>query len=106
MYSAHALEPAGHDNGGAAKTDQELVAAIAGQTVKVAQIAASSDSTETILIEDGSTTLYKVYILAGDGVVVTAPTGEFLFETSEGGNVTYTSTATGNTYVHILYDQS
>jgi hypothetical protein len=24
MYSAHALEPAGHDNGGAAKTDQEL----------------------------------------------------------------------------------
>jgi hypothetical protein len=37
---------------------------------------------------------------------IRSSTGEFLFETSEGGNVTYTSTATGNTYVHILYDQS
>ena len=93
-------------NPSTAQTDTSLIAAPgAGWQTAVYGIYVSSDTALTVTFEEGATTLWRQYVAAYGGELVMMPSSKIpLFDVSANTAVTYTTSAAGNVYIHVIYE--
>ena len=93
-------------SGSTAETDTELVAAVTGQTIKVAWIFYMTDTACIVTFETGTSgAKYILTPAASGGVDLLAPPGIFLFECTSGESLTYTTSVAGIHTVTVAYTQ-
>lgn len=87
------------------QTDTTIVSGVTGRKIKVAYVFVAVDTSMTVTLEDGTTTRkWELYPAANGGAEAEAPEGQFLFETSAGNPLTFTTSGTGNVFVSVLYE--
>ena len=92
--------------GSSAETDTELVAAVAGQQIRVAWIFYMTDTACVVTFETGTSgAKYLLTPPASGGADVLALPGIFLFECTSGESLTYTTSVAGKHQVTVAYTQ-
>jgi hypothetical protein len=88
-----------------AQTDQTLVTGVAGQEIWVHGIIVSSAAAGVVTLEQGTTTrMFEVYPGANGGIsAISTDPDSPIFELTAASNLTWTSTITGNHYVHVMF---
>lgn len=98
--------PSANDVQSSAQTDTELVAAPgAGKQIAVTSLYVSTDTAQTVSLESGNSTLmWRQYCGAnGGGLLSSGEHNHGLFRCAENEALTYTSSASGNVFVHVTY---
>lgn len=90
--------------GSTAETNTELVAASSDVIINVAYIFFSCDTAMEVLLESGnSTEKFRFYPAANGGANILSPYGTFLFTTTAGDSLTYTTSAAGKHMIVVGY---
>ena len=85
-----------------------LVPAIAGKLVKVSNIFFSSDTTMIVSLENSTTHatfIIKQYVIASGGLALGEAQLGSAYWSRPGEGVDYTTSATGNVFIKIQYEQ-
>ena len=95
-------------NPSAATTNGVLVPAIAGRLVKISNIFFSSDTTMIVSLENSTTHatfIIKQYVIASGGLALGEAQLGSAYWSRPGEGVDYTTSATGNVFIKIQYEQ-
>jgi hypothetical protein len=96
-------------NPSTAQTNTNLVAAVTDRSFVIRGLYISSDTAMTVSIENAATNatlLWRQYVAANGGVVIGGTPGFELARTISGEGIDYSTSAAGNVFVAIMYDQA